>query len=793
MKKIFKYSIIVSLCAALVSLSGCQKKEVDVDPMGGDFAFSGMAPNPVMRGGALRIYGRNLDQVSAVNFAGDIEVTEFVKLSKGAKLDTLEVIVPLEGPEVGKVVLNVKDGRKFTSFADLSYSEPIEVESIAPKAVLSGDVLTIKGEYLNDVKEVIFTGEDAYAVDFESQSRHELKVVVPANAISGPVILSDVNEVTDANSIPNHIYTEDLTVGDPTVTKAAKATYKSGDAITVSGAHLDMIANVALPQVAEVPFTVAKDGKTLSFNLPAKATDGNIVLTSFAGKEFEAGEIETVSVKNLVVKSLAEDSRFKAGCEVEITGTDLDLVTKVEFPNAEAEWTLANGKITTTLPATAKDGAVVVTLDSGKQVSSEDITVVKPEILAWEYIDPYVAGETDVIVEGKDLDLVTSVKMGDKKQGFIDCEFTVSNDEAQDVTVKVSLPEQAYTGPIIFTSEAGYETATDEIVVTYKMAVSIQFDAPSFAMGKSVSLTGSKLLQIEQVYVKGQKVTDFAVRADDAMSFALPEKVGPGVYRLDLVLVDGTELTWPIPFEVTAPFTETFFWEGNEDLSGGAQPYLGGDGALAGSLEVGDLIRVYFSATGSEWWFEIYGGHWDGLLYKATNENTDPSVGYLEFEVTDANIGTLTSVGGWGGVLVVQGSVTVTGASVIHFGATETVVWEGTSDHTGDYANNIQLGGEDDWVNAGLTEGAEVRIYFTPDDPADWSVQVFDGHWNGMGYVTPNGTQWNNENDPEAASKGYVSFVAEGAAFTALTTHADWGNAIILQGKNMVFTKVSFQ
>lgn len=733
MKKIFKYSIIVSLCAALVSLTGCQKKEVDVDPMGGDFAFSGMAPNPVMRGGALRIYGRNLDQVSAVNFAGDIEVTEFVKLSKGAKLDTLELIVPLEGPEVGKVVLNVKDGRKFTSFSDLSYSEPIEVESIAPKAVLSGDVLTIKGEYLNDVKEVIFSGEDAYAVDFESQSRHELKVVVPANAITGPVILSDVNEVTDANSIPNHIYTEDLTVGDPTVTKAAKATYKSGDVITVSGAHLDMIANVAVPQVAEVAFTVAEDGKTITFNLPAKASDGNIVLTSFAGKEFEAGEIETVSVKNLAVKSLAEDSRFKAGCKVEITGTDLDLVTKVDFPNAEAEWSLADGKITTTLPAAAKDGAVVVTLDSGKQVSSEDITVVKPEILAWETFDPYVAGETEVVVEGTDLDLVKSVKMGDKKQGFIDCEFTVSNNEAQEVIVKVALPEQAYTGPIIFTSEAGYETATDEIVVTYKMAVSIQFDAPSFAMGKSVSLTGSKLLQIEKVYVKGQKVTDFAVRADDAMSFTLPEKVGPGVYRLDLVLVDGTELTWPIPFEVTAPFTETFFWEGNEDLSGGAQPYLGADGGLAGKLQVGDFIRVYFNTTGNGWWLEIFGGHWDGQLFKATSDNTDPSVGYCVFEVTDANIDVLTSVGGWGGVLVVQGgSIIVTGASVIHFGAVGETIWEGS--HAVDWGSSDEkhksLGalswGQYDWskVSAGTTLCLEFQR--TADEV---QIRLGNGNW----------------------------------------------------------------
>ena len=64
MKKIFKYSVIVSLFAAMVSLTGCQEKEFDVDPLGEDFAFSGLAPNPVMRGGELRLFGRGLDKVA---------------------------------------------------------------------------------------------------------------------------------------------------------------------------------------------------------------------------------------------------------------------------------------------------------------------------------------------------------------------------------------------------------------------------------------------------------------------------------------------------------------------------------------------------------------------------------------------------------------------------------------------------------------------------------------------------------------------------------------------------------
>ena len=143
--------------------------------------------------------------------------------------------------------------------------------------------------------------------------------------------------------------------------------------------------------------------------------------------------------------------------------------------------------------------------------------------------------------------------------------------------------------------------------------------------------------------------------------------------------------------------------------------------------------------------------------------------------------------------MIVQGkNLTVTGISFLHFGVSETVVWEGTSNHTGDYDNNIELGGEDDWVNAELWEGAEIRIYFTPDDPSEWSIQIFDGHWNSLKQVTPNGVQFNQDNDPDAVSRGYVSFKAEGDVFAALTSHLWWGSALILQGKNMVFTKLAY-
>ena len=793
MKKIFTYTV---LAALTLLLSGCAKKELDTNPYGDGIRFSALAPNPVMRGGELRILGSNLEQVTEVRFAGGVSVTD-IQVVKSGTPGEIRLLVPLEGPEVGPVTIVGKDGVTRKSFADLTFTEPIEVESIAPAQVLSGDILTIKGEYLNDVKMIIFTGTDAMVTEFESQSRHELKVAVPANAITGPVILSDVNEIEDENTIPNHIYSAtDLVVGNPTVVKAEKAIYKSGDVIKVEGEHLDMIKRVDLPQASDVKFIRGREADWITFNLPPEATDGNIILTSYADVTFDAGEIETVTVRDLAVKYLAEDQRYKAGTQVEISGTDLDLVSTLSFKNADdTSWYLSEEKIIAIVPADAQDGAITVTLASGKQVFSEDIEVVKPEILGWEHFDEYVAGETVVLVEGLDLDLVTDVTIGDKDHGLIPCEYELVTDELGFTDVNVKLPEQAYTGPITFTSAAGYTTATYPIEITYDMAVDITFDSQSYSMGKSVSLTGKNLLKIEQVYVKGRKVVDYSVHSDDAMAFALPEGVGPGVYRLNLVLTDDTTLTWPVPFEVTAPYTETFYWEGSEDLGNWSnQPYLGGDGALDGNVVVGDIVRIYYTPYADWWQFEVFGGHWDGQLAKVTAENTEPGALYYPIEVTDANIGTLTIPQGWGGIFVVQGeSVVITGVSVIHFGATETVVWEGPSANTGDYALNLELGGEDDWVNAEMPEGAEVRIYFTPDDPEDWSIQIFDGHWGSMSYVTPNGVQWNNENSPEAASKGYVSFIAEGNAYTALTTKAWWGFALIVQGKNLVVNQLTFQ
>ena len=801
MKNVLKYAAIAARCLSAVSLTGCKHEEYDTDQYAGAVALSAVAPNPVMRGGELRILGTNLENVSEVRFAGGVTVTDFT-VTKSGDHGEMRVMVPLEGPIVGKVAIVTKDGTVLESFADLEFTEPIEVDSFAPAEVLSGDVVTVRGEYLNNVQEVILGG--VYVTEFLSKDRHELKFVVPSNAVTGYIIVGDVNEMVDPNTIPNQIYSAtELIVGDPTVNEAAKATYKSGEVITVTGAHLDMIEKVDLAGAANVDFSVAEGGKSLSFTLPASASDGPITLTSFAGKAFSAGEIETVTVADLAIKSLAEDGRYKADCEVEITGSDLDLVSKVDFVNAQAAFHIEGGKIIATVPTAAKDGSVTVTLESGKQAFTPEIEVVKPVVSGVDKSEA-VAGKDEVVVSGADLDLVTSVTIGDKDHTLVPCEFSVQSPE----TVIVTIPSAAYTGVITLTAESGYAAVTEPIGIEYDEAVSISFDKPSYALGKKITLVGSNLLKIEQIFIKGKKVTDYQLREDGAMSFSLPDELtSPGIYRLDLVLTDGSNLTWPAPFEVTAPFTETFIWEGIRETGDYANNLeLGGeDDWVNAGLAVGDIVHVYFQAADpADWSMQLFTGHWAGMsmLFPGMdnpnqfNQDRTPdavSNGYIAFEVTEEIYNLFTEKQWWGSALIVQGKfLTVTGLSFLHFGLTETVVWEGPSAHTGDYDLNQELGGEDDWVNAGLYEGAEVRIYFTPDDWSDWSIQIFDGHWNGMGYVTPNGSQWNMDNAADAASKGYVSFIAEGNAYKALTTKAWWGYALILQGKNLVFDKIVY-
>ena len=96
----------------------------------------------------------------------------------------------------------------------------MNLASVSPLEVNPGEVITITGEYLNLIKEIIFA-DNVIVTEFESQERKEIKVKVPVEAKTGQIIISDGAE------IPNWIYSEEmLTVALPTYTKSSTGTIK---------------------------------------------------------------------------------------------------------------------------------------------------------------------------------------------------------------------------------------------------------------------------------------------------------------------------------------------------------------------------------------------------------------------------------------------------------------------------------------------------------------------------------------------------------------------------------------
>lgn len=781
MKNIFKFSALLS--CLIICFAGCTPEVVDTDQYSDDSVkFSAFSPNPVFRGDTLTILGSNLQRIKEVLIPGIDPITDFEVIDDG-KHGMLKVQIPYDGPEVGTIAIVDQCGHKYSSLAELTYTEPIVIESFSPAEAMPGDIVTVKGDYLNNVKEVIFAGGASVKGESIEVERYVLKFVVPANALTGKFSVSDVDpENNPDNLIPNQVFTEtELTIGEPTVTSLDKETFKLGQTVTINGAYLNMIDYVILagsPNPVEIrEFTVSEDGKKLTVTPTEQVIDGDVTAVSFAGNQYVAGQIATVVPTNTAITA---DTRYKAGLGTTITGDDLDLVTSVSFAGVAADFYYADNKIIANVPAGAADGDVVLKLANNKTVTVAAVEVVKPVIKSLSLASVVAEKEVDVI--GEDLDLVTKVDISG-----IDCGFTLVDDTKLTVTVA----RAAYTGDLTVTAANGC-TSSAPIEVTYDESISIEF-AGSISLGGEVKMTGKNLLSIESISIKGVKVVNYTKKEDEAMSFLLPDEIAsPGLYNLDITLASGETLTWAVPIEVTAAFVLETIWEGSSYLNWSGMADLAWGGYDWSKVAPGTELVAFFELDpASDYWQVRFGnGSWGSLpsgLAVAPGEGNIPmEAGATSYSIvlSEADLDMLVNQGG----LVMTGcNYTLKKLAFKTYVKPETVVWEGS--RNGSDGSNIELGSDNDWwINNGLQQGQKIKIYFTPDDATSWWIQIFDGHWNQL--IHPDKNFQFSEKTWDA-SLGYVEFEVTEEFYPMLTTIGWWGSAIILQG-NVTFTKISF-
>ena len=813
-------SFVLLSCLIAVGLTACSDDDLSTNQYQQGVHLNVFGPSPVMRGGSVHFYGSNLDQVKQVIIPGMDPVTNYEVVKAGIPSEIV-VILDKEKPQPGKITLITNTDEKIETLTDLTFIEGIEYASdtqFSPSVVQPDAVLTINGEYLNLVKEVIFADNVVVnAEDFVSQSRYKIELTVPQEARTGKVILSDGAE------IPNWIYSDEiLQVTTPVVEKVTTprgeaaqqetVACKLGETVTVSGQFFNLVAGVTIGDaetsyitVEEDQLTVSEDGKTLSFTLPAEAPDGDIDLICRSGVAIPAAILETIAPTECV----ATPNPAKNGQPLSISGKDLDVVASIEMPNvSEAiEFNYNDGKIVIpAVPASAQEGNIVLRMANGKGVEVA-YTLVKPTVTAYNP-NPVSAGGA-LTIQGKDLDLVASVLFG---EGADVAEVAVAADgNSMTLTVPMNAASGAPTLNLIngATVEAPAITVNE---ATFCYVKELPGEDVEVKAGSAVTLVvanGDKLTGVE---VNGTAV-QYVLTEGNKLIIGLPESCGAGT-KIRLISSNG-EITYTL--DVT-PNTEvnTVIWTGAVDLNAWGINWQFGDGTQSAgedalaftkiALAEGDVIHLYATAYNDWWQIQFFNGHWEAqtsigdTFGNGNNINSGIASlekGYLDIVVTAQMLNELTTYNDWGFCWILQGEgVVITKISVTHYNSLEQNI-SNSLVRQDDQTQNISLPLNITWGDEGrfrilidkdpaikdmnLKAGKSVMYFYTS---GTGQIQINNGNWGAWTTIA----DWENADD----KKMELVLTQDMIDWLKGTQSDGWSSTgMIIQGDGMTIKKVT--
>ena len=602
MKKIS--NIFAMLVVALVglSLTACSDgDDLSTDQYGNDISLQSFGPCPVLRGGTLYFYGTNLDQIESINLPGADPITAYEILQSG-KQSNISIQVPAEKCEPGQIVLKTKKGGEITSVSPITYREDIEIKDFyvgdkeSNKVGNVGDIVTIKGDYLNLMHGVVFVEKDTVKEEeFIAHDRYTIKVKIPVEARTGIITLTDM--IKDGSSLETK---EELTINTPEPTPIKDRNIKAGEILSIKGSSFDQIASVKF-EGATVNAADFKSQSTteITVAVPVKATDGTFYVVTKSGVEVPVGNIITVVPTQLV----ATPNPVKNGGELTITGKDMDLITGIAFPNAKESKLnkIETTKVTSTVPEDAQEGDITLSLDNGKTVTVA-YKLVKPTVTACTPA-AITAGER-TIIKGTDLDLVSSITFpGDVEQTVTDFKGTANN-------IAVTVPTACAGSGFKLNLKNGITVNIDgQLSIKAATDPAIASVTPGEAIaGSKITITGKNFQNIQNLYIGSYKVNRYTSRTNTEIVCQVPANAEVGTYKIVMEDPDGNKIEGPefkvIPAEkdiaelvtnmdngkITYPFD--FSWS-----SGSGKFYLTKEVFEKVKVKVGSKLIVYKDPT----------------------------------------------------------------------------------------------------------------------------------------------------------------------------------------------------
>lgn len=586
MKKISKIFAMLVVALVGLSLTACSDgDDLSTDQYGNEISLQSFGPCPVLRGGTLYLYGTNLDQIESVNLPGADPITAYEILQSG-KQSKISIQVPAEKCEPGQIVLKTKKGGEITSVSPITYREDIEITKffVGSEGTMVGnvgDVVTIKGDYLNLMHGVIFAGSDTIKeAEFESHDRYTIQVKIPAEARTGVITLTDATK--DGASLETK---EELTINTPEATPIKDRNIKAGEILSIKGTSFDQIVSVKF----EGATVDAADFKSqsvaeITVAVPAKATDGTFYVVTKSCIEVPVGNIITVVPTQLV----ATPNPVKNGAELTITGKDMDLITGIAFPNA-AESKLnkvETTKVTSTVPEDAQEGDITLSLDNGKTVTVA-YTLVKPTVASCTPA-AITAGEK-TIIKGTDLDLVKSITFPG------DVEMTVDDFKGTANAIAVTVPAACAGSGFKLNLKNGTTVNIDgQLSIKAATDPAIASVTPGEAIaGSTITITGKNFQNIQNLYIGSYKVNRYTSRTNTEIVCQVPANTEVGTYKIVMEDPDGNKIEGP-DFKIVPAEKDIADFAKNEAGTAITYPFVfsWGDGTGKFRLNKADLIKL---------------------------------------------------------------------------------------------------------------------------------------------------------------------------------------------------------
>ena len=610
--KSFLWLVLLLICSTF-AFTSCDRDDLNTDQYGNEISVLSYGPNPVLRGGVLTFKGANLDQITEIDLPGAEAITSINVVTSG-KNSEINIEVPAEKCEPGIVTLKTAKNGEIKTLTPITYIENLKFtgfyvgENKENLIGNVGDVLTIEGDYLNNITSVIFAnGATMDAENFKSQTRYQIQLVIPAEAGEGRFQISDGN---------NYMYSEGaLSINAPEIdtnNAIGKSLIKAGETEVLRGTSLDQIASIELNgATVEAADFKSQTASEITFIISSKVADGEITAVTKSGIRIPFGEITTVVPSQLV----ATPSPIKNGAELTITGKDMDLITGIAFPNAKESKLnkVETTKVTSTVPEDAQEGDITLSLDNGKTVTVA-YTLVKPTVASCTPA-AITAGEK-TIIKGTDLDLVKSITFpGDVEQTVE--KFAAQNANAIAVTVPAACAGTGFklnlkNGTTInIDGQLSIKAATDPAIASVTPGEAIA--------GSTITITGKNFQNIQNLYIGSYKVNRYTSRTNTEIVCQVPANAEVGTYKIVMEDPDGNKIEGP-EFKVVPAEKDIATITTNMDNSAIKYPYnFTWDDTGRFRIMKADLIKLgvkvgskmlFYKETGASGQVQINNANW---------------------------------------------------------------------------------------------------------------------------------------------------------------------------------------